>query len=133
MYLTQLKGRHTSHLIFFFFLPTLLPSRTVLTLYSLILGLQLPLVEQKAITHAWNTDVRGCLSSLFVILGGLCWAGFPNVLTTTHKREEHSRTEEDLENKSQTKNNSAFRFSFLFIYFWLDWVFAAAAGFLQLQ
>ena len=105
--------------LFFFFLPTLLPSRTVLTLYSLILGLHLPLVEEKAITHAWNTDVRGCRSSLFVISGGLRWAGFPNV------RQLHTSLKNILEQRKTWKTRAkpkkiqllGFHF-YLFIFGW---------------
>ena len=46
------------------------------------------------------------LSSLSVILGGLHWVGFPN------KPEEHSRTGEDLENNSRTKEIRLLDFHF---------------------
>ena len=77
MYPTQLKGRHASHLIFFYFFAYFITfkncSYTVITYFG-------PLSTFSR-TEGDRLEYRcqKSLSSLFVILGGLHWAGFPNV------------------------------------------------------
>ena len=93
MYPTQLKGRHASHLIFFYFFAYFITfkncSYTVITYFG-------PLSTFSR-TEGDRLEYRcqKSLSSLFVILGGLHWAGFPNVrqLHTSLKNIlEHGKT-----------------------------------------